>query len=314
MLHGRMLRYLDEIARCGSIRKAAGRLNIASSAVNRHLLELEDQIGSPLFERLPRGLRLTAAGEMLINHVRKTLKDYACVRTQIEALRGLQSGEVRVATMAGLADSVLGPVVERFAEQHPHIRLVVRTHRVDAGINAVMNGDADLLLGQSLPKSPRLSTLAILDLPLGAAMAPDHPLARSAKLCLADCLSYPLVVPERGTPSRELINSSLPPDADILPILESDSLELLKKMARRAPTITFLNAIDIEEDRFFGNLVYVPLRDLRKSPLRVSLVKRVNSSLGISAGLVIHEIQNRLTAANPTVRPESERTVTATTS
>ncbi len=61
MLHSRVLRYLDEVARVGSIRGAAERLNVASSAINKHVLLLEEAIGEPLFERLPRGLRLTAA-------------------------------------------------------------------------------------------------------------------------------------------------------------------------------------------------------------------------------------------------------------
>jgi DNA-binding transcriptional LysR family regulator len=60
------IRYFDEVARQGSIRKAADRLNVAPSAVNRQILKLEDELGAPLFERLPRGLRLTAAGEILI--------------------------------------------------------------------------------------------------------------------------------------------------------------------------------------------------------------------------------------------------------
>lgn len=294
MLHGRMLRYLDEITRRGSIRKAAARLNVASSAINRHLLELEEEIGSPLFERLPRGLRLTTAGEMLVNHVRKTLKDYECVRTQIEALKGLQSGEVRVATVAGLADSVLGPVVERFRAHHPHIRLVIRTHATEAGVNAVLSGEADMFLGYDIPKSMRLGTLESVLRPLSAVMAPDHPLAGSTELRLGDCLAYPVVIPERGFPSRELLDSVLPADVKILPALETNSLELLKKLARRAPVITFLDEIDIEEDRFFGNLVHVPVHELRDNPLRLSLVHRANGSLGISAGLVVHEVQDRL--------------------
>ena len=61
LLHSRKLLYLDEIARCGSIRKAADRLNVSSSAINRQILALEEEFGVPLFERLPRGLRLTAA-------------------------------------------------------------------------------------------------------------------------------------------------------------------------------------------------------------------------------------------------------------
>ena len=65
MLHGRLLRYLDEVARSGSIRKAADRLNVAASAINRQILSLEAELDTPLFERMPGGLRLTASGYKL---------------------------------------------------------------------------------------------------------------------------------------------------------------------------------------------------------------------------------------------------------
>lgn len=87
MLHSRRLLYINEIARCGSIRKATARLNVASSAVNRQVLALEEEIGAPLFERLPRGLRLTAAGELCIEHIRDVLKNYERLRGASAASR-----------------------------------------------------------------------------------------------------------------------------------------------------------------------------------------------------------------------------------
>ena len=60
MKHLRILRYVDEVARAGSIRKAADHLNVTSSAVNRRIMDLEEELGAPLFERRPRGVRLTA--------------------------------------------------------------------------------------------------------------------------------------------------------------------------------------------------------------------------------------------------------------
>ena len=71
MLHSRLLRYMDEVGRCGSIRAAGERLHVAASAINKHVLQLEEQIGEPLFERLPRGLKPTPAGEILLAHIRK---------------------------------------------------------------------------------------------------------------------------------------------------------------------------------------------------------------------------------------------------
>src|ERR1700727_3020854 len=93
MLHSRLLRYLDEVPRLGSNRKAAVRLNIASSAINRQILALENELGAPIFERMPRHLRLTATGEVLIAHVRDTLKGHQRVEAKSEALKGLARGE-----------------------------------------------------------------------------------------------------------------------------------------------------------------------------------------------------------------------------
>ena len=64
MKHLRILDYVDEVARSGSIRKAAEQLNVTASAVNRRIMDLEEELGAPLFERLPRGVRLTTAGEL----------------------------------------------------------------------------------------------------------------------------------------------------------------------------------------------------------------------------------------------------------
>jgi Transcriptional regulator len=64
MKHLRIMRYVDEVARTGSIRKAADQLSVTASAVNRRIMDLEDELGTPIFERRPRGVRLTAAGEV----------------------------------------------------------------------------------------------------------------------------------------------------------------------------------------------------------------------------------------------------------
>src|SRR6202007_2156881 len=99
MLHARILRYLDEVARLGSIRKAASRLNVASSAINRQILALENEIGAPIFEHMRRCLPRTSPGEVLIAHVRETLKGHQRVEAQIAAFKGLTRGEVTIATM-----------------------------------------------------------------------------------------------------------------------------------------------------------------------------------------------------------------------
>jgi len=92
------------VARRGSIRRAAERLHIALSAVDRQILQLESQIGMPLFERLPQGLRLTAAGEFLVDAIRRSRRELMRVKSQIDDLKGLRRGEVSIALVEGATE------------------------------------------------------------------------------------------------------------------------------------------------------------------------------------------------------------------
>ena len=75
------LRFIDVVAREGSIRKAADKLAITSTALNRRILQIEEEIGQPLFERLPGGVRLNTAGEIFLQHIRSQFADLARARS-----------------------------------------------------------------------------------------------------------------------------------------------------------------------------------------------------------------------------------------
>jgi DNA-binding transcriptional LysR family regulator len=289
-----MLRYLDEIVRSGSIRKASARLNVASSAINRQLLALEAELGAPLFERLPRGLRLTAAGEMLIAHVRQTLKDHDRLRRRIEGLKGLRHGKVAIGTVSGLASGLLSTVIADFRAKHPFIRVTVRNASLDALIAAVLSGDLDLVLAYNLPRHPRLRVLADVGCPLGAVVAPDHPLARETKLRLADCLDYPLVLPDSSVTIRMILDEVIPPQPEILPVLESNSTDLLKKLALEAPHLTFLNEVDVAEELRWRKLVFIPVQELAARPQSLILAQRTKAPLEGLADLLVRALQAEL--------------------
>jgi len=294
MLHARLLRYLDEVTRSGSIRKAANRLNVASSAVNRQILSLERDIGSPIFERLPRGLRLTAAGEMLISHVRQTLKEHDRVRGRIEALKGLRRGDVTLVTSAGIAGGFLAPIVARFRATHRGIKLRVLTLPRESIVAAVVSGEADMALSYNLPNNPRLSTFLRFTYRLGAVMAPDHPLAGRVSLRLAECFEYPIVISDSSMSIRDVLESAADLDDDLRLAIETNSVELMKRIAQTAPNLTFLNGADIGEEARAGKLKLVPVREIESKPQVLSLVHRSRGALDPAANLLANDIQASL--------------------
>ena len=143
----RLFLYLDAVARTGSIRAAAESLNVASTAINRKIIDAERDLGTPLFERLPRGVRLTAAGEILIAAVRRTMSDLASVESQIEQLRGLVRGKIRIACSESVADDLVPTAIATYQKCHPGVQFHVQVGATPILMEALMNDETDLYSG-----------------------------------------------------------------------------------------------------------------------------------------------------------------------
>lgn len=253
MLHGRALRYIDEVARQGSIRKAAKTLHVAASAVNRYILELEEELQAPIFERLPRGLKLTSSGEILIQHIRETLQAHQRMRAQIQSLKGLNRGEVVLATMATLAAGRVAEIVAAYREKHPQVSLRIMVGDRTTVAEMVALGQADLAIAYNLPDDTRLQRAAEFRHALGAVVAPAHPLANRKTVRMSDCLLYPLVLADRSLSLREVVEATAPARATLVPVVETNSMELMKRLARTTPHITFLNRLDVDREMATGD-------------------------------------------------------------
>jgi DNA-binding transcriptional LysR family regulator len=303
MLHARILTYLDEVARLGSIRKAAGRLNVAASAINRQILALEEQLGTQIFERMPRRLRLTATGELLIAHVRETLKSQLRVIAQMESLRGLQRGEVTIATMNGLAAGPLPGFVASMLETHPRVHIRIKVLPLDQIPNAVLTGEADIAIGYNFPVSPGLRLIASHDLHLGAVVAPNHPLTRQRPAWLADCIEFPLVIADASMTIRPVVEMAFTrAGLPLHPTVETNSIEFMMQIARAGHTVTFLNPVDVDRSLARGELAFIGFQDLNVDPITLKLAVRGRGTLDAFPSVVAEELR----AAMPMLRRKTD--------
>ena len=277
MLHARILTYLDEVAKTGSIRKAASRLNVASTAINRQIIALEEQMGQQLFDRVPRRLRLTAAGEILIEHVRETLKAFERTQARIDGLKGARQGSVSIATTVGFAAGPMPKIIHDFGREHPHVRILVRGMFADAIATAILNGDLSLGLAFNLPANPGLRTLLKVEVPFGVVVAPSHPLANRNRVRLADVVQYPLVLPEPTMTLRKIVDLALAGlQAHVQPTVETNSIEMMKHLVQLNHAITFLNPIDVAEERISGRVRYIPIAEAQTQTLTLVARQRGN--------------------------------------
>lgn len=240
MRHLQIYRYVDVIAKAGSIRKASETLNITPSALNRRIQAFEEELGFAVFERLPRGVRLNAAGELMVQHVRNQLADMDRVRSRIADLEGIRRGHVPIACSQALLPYFLPAEIARYRRQHPAVTFSVLPRDRTAAERELINYNCDLALVFEPVLLAELRPLAIVKQPVHAIMAPDHPLASADVLRLRDCMAYPLALPTVPYGVRQLLQQATARKGEALrPVLESDSFEFLRNCATEGGLVSF---------------------------------------------------------------------------
>jgi DNA-binding transcriptional LysR family regulator len=260
MLHSRLMRYIDEVARTGSIRQAAERLAVASSAVNRQILAYEEELGLPIFERLSRGVRLTAAGELLVEHIRATLKDHTRIMGRVGDLKTLRRTRIHVATLEALTTDVLAPVISAWHTTYPLTRITVTAMAAEKIAVAVATGEAQIGLGFDLPAEPNLTAYSRTHCSLGLVVRSDHPLAGRSSVRPGDLQPFPFALPADGLTLRTIFDRLMRrARVAVTPLVESNSIDLLKRLAMLGELATVLTRADVEMERQRGTLAFVPI-------------------------------------------------------
>lgn len=261
MNHLRFLKYIDEVARAGSIRQAAERLHVAPSAINRRLQDLEEELGTPIFERLPRGMRLTAAGELFIDYVRSRAAALEQVRSQIEELRGLRRGVIRLVVSQALAPAFMPRAIAAFRKLHPLVEFQVHVGDHVQALAALRAFESDLALVFNMAPEAGVERLVLLEQQLVAVMHRSHPLAKArGGLRLRECAMYPLALPNADTGGRQMLEKFLARSSvKLKPLVQSNSFEFLRNYLYCDQAILFQIAIGAVTDG--GQLVLRGIAD-----------------------------------------------------
>ncbi len=266
------LRCVDHVARCGSIQAAAKELNVSASAIDRQILLLEADLGIALFERRPRGMRLTAAGNVVVALARRWHGEVRRLAAELRAVQGLNQGHLRLIAMDSLVNGVLLTIVERLGREHPLITFEVEIATTDQAMSALLAGEADIGLVFNLKPHRELRVVWSTELPLGCVMAPGHELARERQITLQRATSFPIILQARSLVIRRylearhdwLFQSDQPP-------ISTNSLQLVKQLARSGRFVALTSELDVAPELLDRSLVFIPVRDKAADPQTISV-------------------------------------------
>lgn len=291
MKHLMPLRYIEAIARSGSIRKAADTMAITSTALNRRILAMEEELGVQIFERLPRGVRLSAAGEILIHHIRTQLSDMERVKSQIADLSGERRGHVSIACSQALLPFFLPEQISRYRRAHPAVTFGVLLRDRAAAEQALVDMTADLALVFEPLRMAEFEVLQIIRQPIHVVMNAAHPLAGQDKLRLRDCLAYPVALPTQAYGVRHILDAAVRRTSlDMDVVVESDSFEFLRAHAQAEDILSFQIPIGVPTSQQAPNFVSIPLdeRDVPPGVLHFGQLK--GRTLPVAAARFAHQL------------------------
>jgi DNA-binding transcriptional LysR family regulator len=294
----------DQVARHGSIRAAATALNVASSALNRQILQLEAEIGTPLFERLPRGVRPTAAGEVLLAHVRRWSREAGLLRQELGRLRGGVRGTIRIAAGETITEEVLPGVLAELSARYPLLE-----YSVIAGDNRRITADllareADVVVAFDVRLPVRADVVHTVESPLGLICTPDHRLAQRRQVTLAECAEWPLVVPGLDwLASSGLAPLFEGPEGPGRIVARAERPGILKALVRAGLGVAFLTRLGVEHDVADGKLAWVPFAPGVIPSARISVMLPRDHSQSASLAVFVDLLRRALTERTATRGP-----------
>lgn len=206
----RHLHYFLKIAETSSFTQAATALRVTQPTLSHQIKQLEQEIGTPLFDRIGRTIQITEAGRIFRSHAQRALQELESGLATVTELDGLMRGNLRIGVFRSFGNSLLPAVLAEFYRAHPRVRVSMRQMSLAEMELALVNGDIDLAITTYLPAtSDKMVSEELFTEPLVLAVGTQHEFYGHAPVRLEALADMPLILRPAGTPSRQLIENCL---------------------------------------------------------------------------------------------------------
>ncbi len=204
-MDSRQLRYFAAIFEEGALARAADRERVAVSALSRHLSNLEAELGTQLFERLPRGVRPTASGTRLYEHARSILRSMQAASTDIRETENEVAGEISVGLAHSAVKAIGVPLVQRVSQDYPYLRLHLSEIFSGSTAQQLASSEVDLTLTYNQLPDTRFRFQPVLEEELVLVGRPDV-IGGAVAISFEALLDLPLIILRQGLYTRAVMD------------------------------------------------------------------------------------------------------------
>ncbi|HLB04257.1 MAG TPA: LysR substrate-binding domain-containing protein [Gaiellaceae bacterium] len=263
-----------EIARTGNLSRAAEALFVTQPALTSRLQVLERELGSELFVRTRRGMRLTAAGKAFLPFAVRSLETVAEGRRLVAEIAQGGAGELTIGAAPAVSTYVLPALLKEFHEAHPKVRLSVRTGHSEEVLELVLRGQVEVGLTRQLRHADIVSEPVYED-ELVLVANRDHPFARRVVIRMEELASEELILFDRTSSYHDLTNA-LFRAAGVEPagVMELDNIDAAKKMVQQGLGVALLPQTAVAAELDAGSLRVVVIAGAEPVRRQIVAIRR----------------------------------------
>ncbi|HEX8941112.1 MAG TPA: LysR family transcriptional regulator [Candidatus Limnocylindrales bacterium] len=229
-----------EVARQGSVSRAAAGLFVSQPALTVRLQQLEAELGEQLFVRTRRGVQLTDAGRAFLPYAERAMASLQGGRELLAEMRSGGAGELTLGAAPAVSTYVLPSILVRFTERFPRVRLVVRTGHSEEVVEMVARGEVQVGVGRRI-RHQHVEARPIYEDELVLVAEPGHPFAEAGRVSLERLSEARLILFDRTSSYYDLTNAIFR-EAGVAPrgVMELDNIEAAKKMVEQGLGVALL--------------------------------------------------------------------------
>ncbi len=251
----RQLEILKAVADTGSFTGAGRRLHVSQSAVSRQILLLEAELNEPLFWRIKRKVKITPAGESVLQLAIRVFDDIRETTAGITETQEKLTGVIRLVGGMTVSLYVFPSLLKEFRRQHPEVDVKVMTGSSDRLVRKLRSGAADLGLLTLPINEPDLNTHPVMREEMMLVTYPTHPLAKKTRVEPTDLVRQPFVLYEPGSNTRRVIDEFFVKE-QVQPriVMETENVEIIKAMVKSGIGIALISQQAVEHEVREGQL------------------------------------------------------------
>ncbi|MFT4020227.1 MAG: LysR family transcriptional regulator [Acinetobacter sp.] len=298
MPFSRFTEYFLVVAKTGSLRKAAEQLFISVSAVHRQIVLAEESLGVQLFERLPSGLKLTLAGELLYADALRWQKDFQQTCIRFDEIQGLNRGSIEFGLISALTEGFIIESIVDIQQQYPWLNFNIQVDDSHQIAEKIMLSELDFGLILDPVQHNHLDVLSFIEMPLGLVVSPAHALSKhTPRFILSDThqerhivAQPPLIIHDRVDAIYK--KHQLNPQQRI----ECSDIQMMISLLKQNLGVAIMSYLDVYTYVKRQELFFIPIKEQRIQPVTVALCVASKRQLSRAAQIFIQQVIYKMEA------------------